>query len=440
MRKFINPHKSQWVELTQRTFENYDSLEKAVKPILRAIKRSGDKALSRYVKKYDGVHIKDFLVSEEEFQEAQKYVSEDLKKAIQAAKYNIAQFHLSQRDTHKKVQITDGVLCWQKSVPISKVGLYIPSRHAPLFSTIMMLGIPANIAGCQEIILCSTPNKEGKLHPIILYTAYLLNIKKVYKIGGVQAIGAMAYGTESIPKVYKIFGPSNQYVTAAKQLVGKSDVAIDLPSGPSELMIFADHTCNPHFVATDILANLELGEDTQNVLITTSEALTDQINAEVRELLEKSHKKATAQKALQNAKAMIFESNVTAIDFINDYAPEHLALMVENDEAVADKIINAGAVHLGNFSPETADYASGINNILPTNRFAKAYSGISIDSFVKNVNFQKLNEKGFKHIAHRLEVIAEAEELPGRKASIEVRREWLENQPQEVQNTSQKIK
>jgi histidinol dehydrogenase len=383
--------------------------------------------LARYVEKFDKVKLKTFLVSEEEFQEALKHIGEDLKKAIQAAKYNIAQFHLAQKLPLKKIQTTDGVLCWQKSVAISKVGLYIPSRHAPLFSSILMMGIPANIAGCDEIILCSAPNSEGKLHPIILYTAYLLNIKKVYKLGGAQAIAAMAYGTESVPKVYKIFGPSNQYVTAAKQLVGKSDVAIDLPAGPSEMMVYANESANPTFLAADLLAIAEQDDNAQLIIMANEEKVADRIIQELNIQLAISTKKEFAERSLQNLKIIIFDEEEKCIQFANEFAPENLVLAVENDEVLCEKIINAGSVYLGHFSNETAgNYASGINNILPTNGNAKAYSAISVDSFVKKINFQKITEKGIKNLGEKLELMAEAEELPGRKNAISIRLKALE--------------
>lgn len=422
MKKVINPAQNTWKELAIRSIETYDYLEKTVKPILRAVRRSGDKALRRYVKKFDKVNVKDFLVTDEEIRQAQTQVNDDLKKAIQAAKYNIAQFHLAQKVQLKKIQTTEGIHCWQKNIPIDKVGLYIPSRHAPLFSTILMLGIPANIAGCDDIILCSSPSANGNLHPVTLYTANLLNIKRIYKIGGVQAIAAMAYGTESIPKVDKIFGPSNQYVTAAKQVVGKSEVAMDLPSGPTELVIMADESANPTFVAADIVANAEQTHNSQSVLVTTSEDFCNAVLKEINQQINQSQRQDIVKQSLQSARAIVLENNQKAIDFINEYAPENLILAVANDEVVAEKIINAGAVYLGNYSPEVAgSYGTGPNNTLPTNQYTRAYSGVSVDSFVKKVNFHKITDKGLKNYGEKIETMATAEEMFGRKNAITVR-------------------
>lgn len=431
MKKIIYPPKSTWSELLNRNLESHASLEKAVSTILRAIRRSGDKALHRFVSKYDKVHLDNFLVTPEEYEEAMPFISNDLKSAIRTAKYNIAQFHMQQKESIKKVETTEGVVAWQKSIPIEKVGLYIPSRNAHIFSTIMMLGIPANIAGCEEIILCSAPDENGKLDPITLYTAQLLNIRKVYKIGGVQAIGAMAYGTESIPKVDKIFGPSNQYVTAAKQLVGKNDVAIDLPAGPTEMIVLADETCNPKFVAADLLANAEQMNHSQSIAITNSEELLDQILTELEIQLESSDRKEIAQKSLEKGgKGIVFHNSKQALEFINAFAPENLMLCTKDAEKLGEQVKAAGSVYLGNYSTETAgNYASGPNSTLPTGGYARAYSGVSVDSFVKKVNFQNVSAEGLKRLGNDLKIMANAEELTGRAKAVEVRLESLKPKP-----------
>lgn len=436
MKKIIHPPKSTWSELLNRNLESHESLEKAVRPILRAIRRSGDKALKRFVFKYDKVRLENFLVSPEEYEEAMPFISKDLKSAIRTAKYNIAQFHMQQKESIKKVETVEGVVCWQKSIPIEKVGLYIPSRNAHIFSTIMMLGIPANIAGCEEIILCSAPDEHGKLDPITLYTAQLLNITKVYKIGGVQAIAAMAYGTESIPKVDKIFGPSNQYVTAAKQLVGKNNVAIDLPAGPTEMIVLADETCNPKFVAADLLANAELMNDSQSIVITYSEELLDSILTELEIQLESSDRKEIAQKSLvQGGKGIVFHNDKQAIEFINAFAPENLIIATQDAEKLGEQVKAAGSVYLGNFSTETAgNYATGPNSTLPTGGYARAYSGVSVDSFVKKVNFQNVSAKGLKRLGNDLKIMANAEELTGRAKAVEVRLESMKTPKPKVES------
>jgi histidinol dehydrogenase len=422
MKIILHPERSAWADLTIRTsLDTYEDLERAVKPILRAVKRSGDAALRRYIYKYDKVRVKDFMVGAEEFEEAQSYVSEDLKKAIQQAKYNIAQFHMNQRVSNKKIETVEGVRCWQRSVGIRRVGLYVPSRHAPLFSTILMLGIPANIAGCGETILCSTPDREGRLHPIILYTAKLLNISKVFKVGGVQAIAAMAYGTESIPKVNKIFGPSNQYVTVAKQLVSKQDVAVDLPAGPSELLVLADESANPAFVAADLIANAEHVNNSQPMLLSSSEELVKKVLAEIKRQLPGSSRPESAAKDLEQAHAIVFQSNVEAIEFINMYAPETLSLAIQNAEAVSERIYNAGAIYIGHYTPESISYAAGPNNTLPTNGYAKAYSGLSLDSFVRKINCYDVTAQGLKNIGKHVEEIASAEDLMARKNAVSIR-------------------
>ncbi|MCS6821673.1 MAG: histidinol dehydrogenase [Microscillaceae bacterium] len=422
MKFIINPPRAQWAELAHRPVKDLAELEEPVRAILTDVKKNGDSAVLKYIEKFDKVKLKTLLVTEEEIREAQSFVSEDLKKAIQAAKYNIAKFHIEQKEMVKKIQTTEGVTCWRKSTPIPKVGLYIPSRSAPLFSTILMLGIPANIASCEEIVLCSTPNPDGKLHPIILYTANLLNIKKVFKVGGVQAIAAMAYGTQSIPKVDKIFGPSNQYVTVAKQLVTKEGTAIDMPASASEVLVIADETANPAFVAADLLAQAEHGTDSHAVLVTTSESFAHLVKKEIETQLEALNRKEILREALENCLLIVVNNLKEAIAFSNFYAPEHLVLAVNNDEYFAELITNAGSVFLGNYSPVAAgDYASGTNHTLPTNGFARVYSGVSLDSFFKKITFQKITQKGIRNLGKTIEIMAEAEGLMAHKNSVSLR-------------------
>ena len=428
MKKILNPPKSSWAQLSERAGKKYEDLYEAVRPILSAVKREGDAALRKYVQKFDNVWIDDFRVTQEEFEEANAFVSDELKKAIQIAKYNIAKFHIAQKESVKKIETMEGVSCWRRSTPIEKVGLYIPSQSAPLFSTILMLGIPANMAGCEDIVLCSTPNKDGTIHPVILYTAQLLNITKVYKAGGAQAIAAMAYGTESIPQVYKIFGPSNQYVTAAKQLVSEEGVAIDMTAGPSELLVIADETANPVFVAADLLSQAEHGKDSQVILAASSEGFVDQVLTEVQRQLRILPRQSIATQALEKSRAIVFNNNLEALEFSNVYAPEHLIISTSNDEALADRVINAGSVFLGPYSPESVgDYASGTNHTLPTEGFARTFSGVSLDSFVKKITFQKLSSKGIANIGNTVEIMAEAEGLQAHKNAVTVRLDALKN-------------
>lgn len=429
MEKIIHPHKEDWSKLQERTFETYEALEKAVRPILRRVQREGDKALRSFVFKYDRVRIKRFQLTPEELAEAGNHVSDELKEAINTAKYNIATFHLTQTKAVKKIETTEGVFSWQKNVPIAKVGLYVPSTgDAPLYSHILMMGILANIAGCKEIVLCTAPNHEGRVHPIILYTANLLNIKKVYRVGGVQAIAAMAYGTETIPKVDKIFGPSNEYVSTAKQLVSKNDVAIDMPVGPSELCYVADQSTNPVYAAADILAHAEQSTHNQLVVLVNSEEVADKINEEIDKQLEAVRlKKKVAKESLKNAKMIVFKTNVESIAFANGYSPENLVLAIDNAEAVGDRITNASSIHLGHLtSPAVGYYAAGPNHISPSNGFARSYSGLSVDSFVKKINFQQVTASGLQNIGQTVATMSEAEELLGRKNSIIKRLELLD--------------
>jgi histidinol dehydrogenase len=427
MNKVIHPPKTDWAKFIKRGGQSYENLYQAVQPILQEVKREGDEAVRRYVEKFDKIYIENFQVTEDEFREANASVSDELKKAIQTAKYNIAKFHLEQKEHIKKIETMEGVICWRKSTAIQKVGLYIPSQNAPLFSTILMLGIPANMAGCEEIIMCSTPDKSGKINPVILYTAYLLNIRKVYKCGGAQAIGAMAYGTATIPKVDKIFGPSNQYVSAAKQLVAEEGVAIDMTAGPSEVLVIADETANATFVAADLLSQAEHGIDSQVILATPSEKFADSVWQEVERQVITQPRQEIIRKSLANSWLLVFKDSFEAMEFSNEYAPEHLIIATANDDYLAEKVINAGSVFLGNFSPESAgDYASGPNHTLPTEGYARTFSGVSLDSFVKKITFQKLSAKGIQNIGKTVEIMAEAEGLFAHKNAVTVRLEALQ--------------
>lgn len=416
------PLRNEWPKLLQRPAIDTISLEQTVNEILLDVQKNGDEALKKFTIKFDQAQINELLVSEKEITDAEALCSKELKEAIQLAKNNIEKFHTSQKDEIKIIETAPGVKCWRRSVGIEKVGLYIPGGSAPLFSTILMLGVPAKLAGCKEIILCSPPNKAGNLNPAILYAAKLVGITKIYKLGGVQAVAAMAFGTESVPKVYKIFGPGNQYVTCAKKLVNKNGTAIDMPAGPSELAVLADETCVPAFAAADLLSQAEHGEDSQVILISTNEKIISEIKLEVFKQLELLPRKKTASKALENSKAILFKTISEAIDLINEYAPEHLIIACKNEEELSEKIINAGSIFLGNYSCESAgDYASGTNHALPTNGYAKAYSGVSLDSFVKKITIQKLTQQGINAIGPAIELMAEAEGLQAHKNAVTIR-------------------
>lgn len=422
MKKIKNPARKDWEKYIKRGGESYNNLYQSVLPILKDVKENGDKALKKYIEKFDKIKVSQFAVTKEEFAEAKNLVPEELKEAIKVAKYNIANFHIAQQEPIKKIESTQGVVCWRKNTPISRVGLYIPSQSAPMFSTILMLGIPANLAGCKEIVLCCTPHESGKIHPVLLYTADLLNIHSVYKCGGAQAIAAMAYGTESIPKVDKIFGPSNQYVTAAKQLVSEEGTAIDMTAGPSELLVIADETANPVFVAADLLSQAEHGASSQVVLCATSEKLADEVLKEIAQQIIAQPRKEIIEKALLHSHILLFDTTEEAMDFSNEYAPEHLIINTKDFEVLADKVVNAGSVFLGNFSPESAgDYASGPNHTLPTEGYARTFSGVSVDSFVKKITFQHLSEKGIKNLGKTVEIMAEAEGLFAHKNAVSLR-------------------
>lgn len=422
MQIYKYPEREKWKELLKRQAFDSSSLEKTVKKILDKVKEKGDGAVKKYSKEFDGVKLKKLQATEKEIKEAEKLVPEELKNAIQQAKANIEKFHTVQLQQVEIIETMPGVKCWRKAVGIEKVGLYIPGGTAPLFSTILMLGIPAQIAGCKEIILCSPPNNEGKLNPAIIYTAQLVGITKIFKAGGVQAIAAMAYGTETIPHAYKIFGPGNQYVTCAKQLIQKDGVAIDMPAGPSEVCVLADDTANAAFVAADLLSQAEHGADSQVLLVTTSGALARSIEIEISKQLDLLPRKELAAKALSNSKMILVKDIDEGIELVNEYAAEHLIISCEGDEAIADKIMNAGSIFLGNYSPESVgDYASGTNHTLPTNGYAKAYSGVSVDSFVKKITYQKLSEEGLNNIGNTVELMAAAEGLDAHKNAVVIR-------------------
>lgn len=416
------PVREIWKDILKRPAIDTTSLEATVQSVLSDIKANGQSAVKKYTLQFDKVDLENILVSNDEFAIAEKSITTELKQAIQLAKKNIETFHSAQRENVQIIETMPGVKCWRKSIAIQKVGLYIPGGTAPLFSTILMLGVPAKLAGCEEIILCTPPDSNGNVNPAILYTAQLIGITKVFKVGGVQAIGAMAYGTEIIPQVYKIFGPGNQYVTCAKQLVNKQGVAIDMPAGPSEVAVLVDDTCVPEFVAADLLSQAEHGSDSQVILVSTNEDAIQNIQTELKKQLALLPRKEFATKALENSKAILVKTTNEAIDLLNKYAPEHLIIACANDEQLAEKVVNAGSVFLGNYSCESAgDYASGTNHTLPTNGYAKAYSGVSLDSFVKKITYQKLSKEGINTIGPAIELMAEAEGLQAHKNAVTLR-------------------
>ncbi len=422
MKTYFYPNIEERKQLLLRPAFDTSLLQEKVKTVLNEVKLNGDTAVKKFTQEFDGVSLNDFSVSEKEIGEAAALLSNELKQAIQQAAKNITTFHQQQIINVEVIETIPGVKCWRKSVGIEKVGLYIPGGTAPLFSTILMLGIPAQIAGCKEIILCSPPDKEGKLHPAILFAAQLVGITKVFKIGGVQAIAAMAYGTATIPKVYKIFGPGNQYVTCAKQLIQQDGIAIDMPAGPSEVCVLADDSAVAGFIAADLLSQAEHGVDSQVLLVTCSEILVKNVEEELKNQLQLLPRKNIAEKALENSKAIVVKNINEAIDLVNEYAAEHLIISCKDDEAIAEKIVNAGSIFLGNYSPESVgDYASGTNHTLPTNGFAKAYSGVSVDSFVKKITYQKLTQQGLQNIGKTVELMAEAEGLDAHKNAVSIR-------------------
>ena len=428
MKQYLNPEQNEWAKILERPLFSASDLTGQVQSILNDIRSSGGHAIRKYTDKYDGVFIRKFSVTEEEIAAAAGLLEADLKAAIEVAAENISRFHLSQKPELKKIETTPGVVCWQKAVPIEKVGLYIPGGSAPLFSTVLMLAIPAKIAGCKEIVLCSPPNKEGKIHPAILFAAQLVGVTKIFKLGGVQAIGAMAYGADCVPKVDKIFGPGNQFVMAAKQLVSISDVAIDMPAGPSEVAIMADESANAAFIAADLLSQAEHGPDSQVVLVTTSQSLVDEVEMNLAGQLSLLSRKEIAAQALGNSVAIVLSSEEKMVGLVNEYAPEHLIISMKNYSEVGEKIINAGSVFLGNYTPESAgDYASGTNHTLPTNGWARSFSGVNIDSFIKKITFQEISPEGMKNLGPVIETMAAAEQLDGHRNAVTLRLNEIRN-------------
>lgn len=422
MKKYLFPKISSWAKILERPLLDTLQLETQVQKILETVRNKGDQALFEFTEQFDQIKLDQLLVKEEELLEAKQKVDRELQEAIQVAYQNIKNFHQSQLQEPQVIETMPGVQCWQKSVGIEKVGLYIPGGTAPLFSTILMLGVPAILAGCHEIILCTPPQKDGKIADAMLYTAQLIGIKKIFKIGGAQAIGAMAYGTSSIPAVYKIFGPGNQYVTAAKQIVSQHGVAIDMPAGPSEVLVLADDTANPAYVAADLLSQAEHGTDSQVVLVTYQEDFADAVEVEIQKQLALLPRKKIAEEVMSRSPAIVLKNQVEALKLTNSYAAEHLILAVKNPQDLAEKITNAGSVFLGHFTPESVgDYASGTNHTLPTNGFAKAYSGVNMDAFMKKITFQEISRHGLENIGPVVEKMALAEQLDAHAKAISIR-------------------
>ncbi|NVK51103.1 MAG: histidinol dehydrogenase [Cyclobacteriaceae bacterium] len=428
MKILINPEVSTWKEELARPVFKTKKINRIVKPILRKVRRNGDRALIKYAYEFDHVELDDLVVEQNEIKEAASALSTDLKEAILVAKKNIERFHAAQTQPELVEEIMPGVICRRKSVPIQRVGLYIPGGTAPLFSTVLMLGIPAKLAGCKEIVLCTPPNEAGKIHPAILFTADLIGIQKIIKSGGAQAIAAMTFGTESVPQVDKIFGPGNQFVTAAKQLATNFGVAIDMPAGPSEVLVYADDSAEPAFVAADLLSQAEHGVDSQVVLVTHSQKFAKRVLKEIENQVEKLSRKDIAKKSLENSVAIVLKDLKTALDLINFYAPEHLIISVEQEEEAVQGIVNAGSVFIGKYTPESVgDYASGTNHTLPTYGYARNYSGVSLDSFVKKITYQKLSAEGLKNLGPTVEVMAREELLDAHKNAVSIRLNYLKN-------------
>ena len=427
MKIINNPNKKDWPSILQRPTQSIKDIEATVNQIFTEVERKGDLAISKYTSLFDGVELSSNSVSTEEIENAIKSVPLELKNAINIAKSNIEKFHRAQQTDKIEIETTKGVNCWQEKRAIQKIGLYIPSGTAPLFSTVLMLAVPAQIAGCREIVLCSPPNSEGKIANEILYAAQLCGVTKIFKVGGIQAIAGLTFGTETIPKVYKIFGPGNQFVTVAKQLATKYGVAIDMPAGPSELLIVADDTANAAYIASDLLSQAEHGVDSQVILVSTSKSLIDSVFAEVNQQIKSLSRKDIAQKSIDNSKLIYVTSNEIALYLINEYAPEHFIICTKNDHFFIEGIVNAGSVFVGNYTPESAgDYASGTNHTLPTNGFSKAYSGVNLDSFLKSITFQKISKEGLKNIGESIELMAEAEGLQAHKNAVSLRLKDLE--------------
>lgn len=426
MQKIFNPKPATWTTILKRPTQTVDDIEATVSQIFSEVQKNGDQAIKKYTSFFDNVKLNDLVVSQAEIDSASTEVSDELKNAIAIAKANITKFHTAQETLKVEIETTEGVRCWQEKRAIQKVGLYIPGGTAPLFSTILMLAVPAKIAGCNEIILCTPPNKEGKINPAILHTAQLCGITKIYKVGGIQAIAGMTFGTETISKVYKIFGPGNQFVTVAKQLATKYGVAIDMPAGPSELLVVADESANAAFVASDLLSQAEHGTDSQVILVTTSENFLTKVEKAVELQLETLPRIEIATKAINNSKLIYVESDQIALDLINEYGPEHFIVCVKDEEFYTNGIQNAGSIFVGNYTPESAgDYASGTNHTLPTNGYAKAYSGVNLASFQKSMTFQKITKQGIQNIGNAIELMAEAEGLQAHKNAVSLRLESI---------------
>jgi len=422
MKTYTNPLLEAWPQLIARPTFNSDQLTDAVQAIIQDVKRNKDKALIKYARMFDGVNLSNLTVSSEEINEAEQLVPQELKNAIHLAYKNISAFHAAQQSMEISIETTPGVQCWRKPVAIEKVGLYIPAGSAPLFSTILMLGIPAKLAGCKEVVLCAPPNANRQIHPVILYTASLVGITQICKVGGAQAVAAMAFGTESIPKVDKIFGPGNQYVTKAKELVQQAGVAIDLPAGPSEVLVIADDTCNPAFVAADLLSQAEHGADSQVILVSDSNSIAQACLEEINKQVSLLPRKGIIKQSLVNSKTIVFDSLDMCVDFSNQYAPEHLIIASKNADQYADRVINAGSVFLGNYSCEAlGDYASGTNHTLPTNGSARSYGGVSLESFVKKITYQRISTEGMRNLGKAVTIMAEAEGLKAHSNAVSIR-------------------
>lgn len=422
MKIIINPERKDWESLLKRPQHDTSSLNEIVSGVLNEIKNEGDDAVRRYELKFDKADLKELAVGEEEMTEAECLVPEELKSALKTAASNIRKFHEAQSHNLPKIETTPGVVCYQKAVAIEKVGLYVPGGTAPLFSTVLMLAIPADIAGCKEIVLCTPPNAEGKVNPTILYAAKISGVKKIFKIGGIQAIGAMAYGTESVPKVYKIFGPGNQFVMAAKQLVSIKDVAIDMPAGPSEVAVIADNSADPNAVAADMLSQAEHGKDSQSIVFTDNAEYAKEIEKAVEEQIKMSPRQEYILSSIEHSKIFVLNNMDEIIEMSNEYAPEHLIISCRNYKEVAEKITNAGSVFMGYYTPESAgDYASGTNHTLPTSGYAKAYSGVNLDSYLKKITFQEISKEGLEKLGPTIEIMAENELLMAHKYAVTVR-------------------
>ena len=416
------PERAEWTSLLERPHIDMTALYATVNTVLTDVRTRGDRAVLDYEEKFDRVSLSSLQVTEAEMEAAEQLVPEELKDALRQAERNIATFHEAQRFQGKKIETAPGVVCWQKAVPIEKVGLYIPGGTAPLFSTVLMLAVPARLAGCREIVLCTPPDREGRVNPAILHAARLAGVHRIFKAGGVQAIGAMAYGTETVPKVYKIFGPGNQYVMAAKQQVSLHEVAIDMPAGPSEVLIVADEKANPVFVAADLLSQAEHGADSQVLLVTTSDRMLERVREEVQVQLEKLPRRELAVRSLEHSKLILVHSMEEAMELANAYAPEHLILEVEDYTSLSEKVVNAGSVFMGAYTPESAgDYASGTNHTLPTSGYARAYSGVNLDSFVRKITFQDLSPEGIRNIGPAIEKLASGEQLDAHKNAVTLR-------------------